>query len=100
MKIAYKLLPRLLNQTLARPLLHFYRIHNLFRTEISEIAKKKENEELEREMKNGLLSLIRNVSEIVVKITNRVITIQEGNRFHNTSEKNETIIIGNKMSRV
>ena len=43
---------------------------------------------------------ITNVSETVVKIPNREITIQERNRFHNKSDKLETIIIGNKMSRV
>ena len=40
------------------------------------------------------------LSETVVKIPNRAITIQEGNRFHNKSEQYETIIIGDKMSRV
>ena len=43
---------------------------------------------------------ITNASETVVKIQNREITIQEGNRFHNNSYQPETIIIGNKMSRV
>ena len=45
-------------------------------------------------------SRITNVNDTVVKIPNREITIQEGNRFHNNSRQWETIIIGNKMSRV
>ena len=52
------------------------------------------------EEKKQSLSQITNVGETVVKIPNREITIQEGNRFHNKSDKWETIIIGNKMSRV
>ena len=71
---------------------------------------KREKEEMKREIermkseteeeKKPSPSIIRNVNETVVKIPNREITIQEGNRFHNNSNKNETIIIGNKMSRV
>ena len=71
---------------------------------------KRENEELKREIermkmereegKKQSLSIIRNVNETVVKIPNREITIQEGNRFYNQSTKDETMIIGNKMSKV
>ena len=60
---------------------------------------KREIERMKREMDNGI-SFIRNVNETVVKIPNRQIAIQEGNTFHNKSDKAETIIIGNKMSRV
>ena len=45
-------------------------------------------------------SIIRNVSETVVKIPNSEITIQEGNRFRNNIDEDETIIIGDKMSTV
>ena len=63
-----------------------------------EESKQKAEGKREEEKKQHL-SIIRNVSETVVKIPNRE-TIQEGNRFHNKSDKCETIIIGNKMSRV
>ena len=74
-----------------------------------EAEEKSRREELEREIermkrereeeKKQSPSIIRDVSETVVKIPNRE-TIQEGNRFHNKRTENETIIIGNKMSRV
>ena len=79
--------------------------------EIEELARENERMKRERrrkqtdsrgeeEEKKQPLSIIRNVSETVVKIPNREITIQEGNRFHNKTDKWGTIIIGNKMSRV
>ena len=52
------------------------------------------------EEKKRSLSIIRNVTETVVKIPNREITIQEEKRFRNIHDKEETIIIGNEMSRV
>ena len=71
-----------------------------------ETEERKRREELEREidrmkteMKNGIFS-IRDVSETVVKVPNREVTIQKGNRFHNNTLKSETVIIGNKMSSV
>ena len=73
------------------------------RRESEEVKKReeleRENEQLKREIEMRI-SLIKYVSETVVKIPNREITIQEGNRFHNKSDEWETIIIGNKMSRV
>ena len=60
---------------------------------------KREIERMKRVMKYGIFS-IRDVNETVVKIPNREITIQKGNRFHNKTWKDETIIIGKQMSRV
>ena len=61
----------------------------------------KEAEELRRrECERRGVHIITQTDMTVVKIPNREITIQEGNRFHNNSSRWETIIIGNKMSRV